>query len=511
MRTINVPRWLFSPLTGALFLGLVTGAVLFSGYRYQLNNDGMSYLLMARHYAAGDLGAAINTYWAPMYAWLIALLLGIGIDELTAAKLVTLASALSCVPILWSFRTLFPASTSAWWTGMCTLTVLMVLWAADLTTPDVLLCVWYLLFIRISLAESMRRQWLQGGVLLGIIAGFGYFTKAVSLPFFFLLSIGIILLRRVDDGRWFGGKQMIVAIVTALVVSAPWIAVLSAEKGAFTIGENAGFIHAYMNPLESQNIPMMQGLIQPSGASALSIWDDPTAYGINDWHALDSVSHFIKQIHIVILNAELFATLVLGPLLLFWVILCAAAVFSFSSKTLTRPLAQILFLSTILFLGLYLPFIIEYRYFWPVMLLAGVYGIHFLSRLEGEVSLPLARIVAHALFILSFLALPLWNAAVRYDNGERIHAAAVLFKKETELTAKNLASDNWKQGLQFGYHTRARYFGQAKHKADSLALEEELLATDIDAYVAFSSPPTLRAYRRIEIPGIRTPVLYVRD
>src|SRR4051795_1245260 len=43
--------------------------------RHRLFSDGVSYLAIARNYAAGDWHAALNSYWSPLYSWLLAFLM----------------------------------------------------------------------------------------------------------------------------------------------------------------------------------------------------------------------------------------------------------------------------------------------------------------------------------------------------------------------------------------------------------------------------------------------------
>src|ERR1700751_4556612 len=41
--------------------------------RHQIFSDGVSYLEIARYYAAGNWQAALNSYWSPLYSWILAL------------------------------------------------------------------------------------------------------------------------------------------------------------------------------------------------------------------------------------------------------------------------------------------------------------------------------------------------------------------------------------------------------------------------------------------------------
>ena len=42
-------------------------------YRHRIIADGISYLDIAKYYAQGNWSAALNSYWSPLYSWLLAL------------------------------------------------------------------------------------------------------------------------------------------------------------------------------------------------------------------------------------------------------------------------------------------------------------------------------------------------------------------------------------------------------------------------------------------------------
>ncbi len=65
------------------------GAVLLPFYRFSgLAVDAPAYLNIARQHADGAWGDAVNSYWSPLYSWLLAL----GIDGSTALRVVGLAA-----------------------------------------------------------------------------------------------------------------------------------------------------------------------------------------------------------------------------------------------------------------------------------------------------------------------------------------------------------------------------------------------------------------------------------
>src|SRR5688572_25711947 len=64
---LEIAFWLL-----AIVLGLVHA---WADHHYLMNADGMSYLDVAEAYLHRDWSAAVNSYWSPLYSWLIALAL----------------------------------------------------------------------------------------------------------------------------------------------------------------------------------------------------------------------------------------------------------------------------------------------------------------------------------------------------------------------------------------------------------------------------------------------------
>lgn len=40
---------------------------------HQVNTQGIAYILLAKHYAAGDFSLAVSSYWSPLLSWILAL------------------------------------------------------------------------------------------------------------------------------------------------------------------------------------------------------------------------------------------------------------------------------------------------------------------------------------------------------------------------------------------------------------------------------------------------------
>lgn len=498
-----------------LVLYIVAAASLLPLYRYNLNNDAVSYLSLAAKEARGDGLLAINSYWSPLFPWLLSLFMRAGFDGLLAARILAIIIAAAILLLLPSFFGLFPMRRELRNTVIITATLLLLVWAMDIISPDLLLVLWLLLYFRIGADDRLSERWWWG-TACGLLGGLLYLTKSVGLPFF-LVHFTVICagewLRAVNRTRTIG--QFLAGIVVCSIITAPWIFVISAKKGAWTFGESARVIHASYNPLVFASLPTTtQGLFPPPDASATSMWDDPTTVPRVDWSPFDSPSRFLDQLKIIALNAAQLTQYLFGSFWLFFIAVGSALVLSIGRRPATpdRRVVWLFLLTVFILLGAYLPIVVDTRYFWgPVVLsllltaslLSGIIERWNPSRQERRLTL--------VLFLLSFAAMPLWNLVLIANDGRATFLIAQRFTAFEPIAGKRVAADNWKRGLALSHFLAARYFGQPRDPQSAGALESELLRYRIEYYLTYKNPPAgLNAYREISIPGVESPHLLKR-
>ena len=56
---------------------VVAGLIQAWNTRHFIFSDGVSYLEIASYYAAGDWHSALNSYWSPLYSWILALVIAL--------------------------------------------------------------------------------------------------------------------------------------------------------------------------------------------------------------------------------------------------------------------------------------------------------------------------------------------------------------------------------------------------------------------------------------------------
>ena len=210
-------------LVGALLLA--AGLLQAWTHRYHIHPDGLSYIDIADAYARGDFRTAINPLWSPLTAWLYVPFLALGLPRDLEPAVFHLLN----VPILLFaylvfaqlVRTLIPnrgAQAAAplvfAWTQI-QLMPLSIIGGDRLSAALLFLAILFML----------RGHHFRAGTAFG----FAFLAKAIMLPLA-VVTLPLLLWRRRVRGfaRALGGL---------LLITAPWIAVLSVHQGKFTYSE----------------------------------------------------------------------------------------------------------------------------------------------------------------------------------------------------------------------------------------------------------------------------------
>jgi hypothetical protein len=234
---------LLSPLRQQRFwfwvLASTAGFAQCWSYRYWIESDGVNYLDVACAYLRHDWSAAINSYWSPLYSWLLAGALFVVRPapdlESTVLHLVNFLlfiGALLCGEFF--LRELIgdraDDSVPEWalWSIGYSLLLFVSLFmnSAYLDTPD--LCTSALVYLACGLLIRIRsgRATTLAFVLFGVTLGLAYFSKTVMflLAFAFLAAAGI-------------RRGTLLAASCFAAVALPWIVILSHSAGHVTYGD----------------------------------------------------------------------------------------------------------------------------------------------------------------------------------------------------------------------------------------------------------------------------------
>ena len=215
-----------------------------------MNPDGIAYLDIGDAYFRGDWANAINAVWSPLYSWILGLVNFIIKPsmrwEFPIVHIVNFfiyLFTLACFEFMWGkVRGIESQSHSLrlpdplWWTlgyllFIWTTLSLIQIWAV---TPDMLMS--GLVFLaagiiaKIRAGDDRHRLFIN----LGLILGLGYLSKT------FMLSVALVFLGLawlVQKRAWSSFVKTLLAVGVFLLISLPFILLISNAKGKLTIGE----------------------------------------------------------------------------------------------------------------------------------------------------------------------------------------------------------------------------------------------------------------------------------
>jgi 4-amino-4-deoxy-L-arabinose transferase-like glycosyltransferase len=167
-----------------------------------------------------DLFIALEIGQGPLFTWLSAVWVELGVPELTATRIVSVISGLLTIPVVWLLaRTLSDAITGFVAAALCVVVPFFVVHdGIGIYEPLVTLIMASALLLQITLA---RRPNLRLAALLGLVLAAGLLTKQNTLPALFLLPVSLLcfdwseheLRRRLSV--WLAGVALVVVMVVA--------------------------------------------------------------------------------------------------------------------------------------------------------------------------------------------------------------------------------------------------------------------------------------------------------
>lgn len=287
-------------------------AIVLSPYhKYSLDlTDTFQYLVIAENYSKGNFSDAINSYWSPLFSWILAILIKLGIEPFTAIQIlqifigsISLLGVLKLIPFKNENRSMFLLLHFSF-------LILILSFALLVATPDLLLLtitIWYLVFI------SRKEYYLNNTysfLLFGVMGALLYFAKGAGF-FVFLLSftlINCLFFFRKDSTRTKIASKYLSTLLVFFVLSSCWIFIISKKENKFLISSAAEYNFKLIGPSSNPYVldeivqpPERIGLITPP-KNSLSAWEQPHKMIVEKWSPLHSRGNFIHYIKIILKN-----------------------------------------------------------------------------------------------------------------------------------------------------------------------------------------------------------------
>lgn len=454
----------------------VLGFVHVWANRHYLNEDAMSYLDIADAYLHGDWSEAINSYWSPLYSWLIALALLIfkpspyskfSVLQLTnfAIYLVSLGCFDFLIHELIRFHRHRRGELSASklvnlpdWAWLALGFPLFIWLCLDIIvvsrgTPDLIIAA--VVFLVAGLLLRIRRRpesWIPF-VLLGTALGIGYLAKAVMFPLSFvfiavsMFSVGN--LRR-------AAPRVLTALALFFLIASPFIFAISRAKGRFTFGDSARLnttwvraltrwqgggagtgapVHSARKVLDTPPIYEFGGEI----GGTYPLWYDPSYWhegagrNFDSWGQLRVFGRNV-QFYYWLFSYEVHYGLVVGWLSLYllsrrrWMLLKDLA--SYSS----------LIIPALAGLGIYFLAIVQGRYVAPFVMLLWLGLFSGLRLPDNQVS---RRLIACVMGVLMAMMVVKVTASSNYEAS--VTASSLIAEEDTSAHEQWLVADGLRQ------------------------------------------------------------------
>jgi len=246
-------------------VALALGAAQAWTTRFMMNPDGVSYLDIGDAYWRGDWHNAINSYWSPLYSWMLGFFLKIIRPSMYwEYPLVHLINFLIYAGSLAAFEyflntfiayrrmrddQLIPLRraglTETSWRllgySLFTATALLLI-SVGQPTPDMLVAGLFYLASALILKMRMGKSGITTYIGLGAVLGIAYLAKAVMFPLGFVFLATAFFAAGLSRRS---AQNIVVAGLVFLSVASPFAAAISIQKEHLTFGESGAWNYAF--------------------------------------------------------------------------------------------------------------------------------------------------------------------------------------------------------------------------------------------------------------------------
>jgi len=245
---MNIPQPALTPKaraeaisqTGLLAATALNCALQIAWFRrfraHSINEDGIAYVVLARHLVDGDFKASLQGYWSPLTSWMIASASAFGRDFTLLGRFVTIASFLVCLPLLYAltlrlWRSRTSAALAMFWFSAARGLVFL---AVGSIVADFVLTACVLLYF-ILLLDALRQNKPAPWIGLGAAHALAFLAKAIAMPWLSIASAIAVLLRDGRSSRRLAASFRLAFLFLA-IVGISWGGTLRTKYGVFTTG-----------------------------------------------------------------------------------------------------------------------------------------------------------------------------------------------------------------------------------------------------------------------------------
>ena len=234
---------------------LISSGLIQAWYtRHRIFSDGISYIEIAHHYAAGDWKTALNSYWSPLYSWILAFWIAIlRPSTYWEASLLHLTNFVAYIGCLVGFELFLGGLVKLQHrtigaTGLSESTIRVAGYSAFLVgtlaaihigyiSPDMVGTAIGLFLAAILLTIALGEARLSTYIWFGVLLGLEYLARAafaVYIPLYLVVAAVLVYGRK---QRIESLKPIVASAAAAIVIALPFVTALTISKGRFTLGD----------------------------------------------------------------------------------------------------------------------------------------------------------------------------------------------------------------------------------------------------------------------------------
>lgn len=207
----------------------------------------MEYIQIALKYSSGNFGEAVNGFRSPLFSILLVPFIKLGIEPLFSTKILNIVLGFILLIILRKTAILLKIEENIRIIILFFSIPMLMLCIFSFMTPDLMSAIFIIMAFNILIDENLDNKKLKG-IYFGMVIGFGYLSKAFNLfflSFIFTLIVLIDLFVRKEKRK----ENLIlygIAAGVALIISVPWIILLSLKYHKFTISTAGNLSYLFL-------------------------------------------------------------------------------------------------------------------------------------------------------------------------------------------------------------------------------------------------------------------------
>lgn len=454
-------------------------------FKYNINPDGIMYIMISEKFYNLNFAEAINGCWGPLFPWLIIPSFVIGIEPVLYIKFLFLIIGVLLFFIVKKYADKFLPEERYHYLLYYSLVPLIVYFTYWVLCPDYILLLLLLYYTFLVFREDFLEK-KSSSLLIGVLGALMYLTKAYGFPFFLLHFFIFALLKLWRTTSFERKKNFSNAFITLLIftiISGTWIGLIYNKYGELTISTTGKFNQAFVHPESYYSHQYLKkGLVEIPSPNAITALEDPSMYEAKTWSPFSSIDYFLYQLKLIGKNSLklLLYTFFFTPfyLLIF-----------FNFKKIKRDKFLVnAFISFLTYVSGYLLLFFETRYVWfpLIIMLMITFKIYTKLVVQSENKKKIVLILS-LLFILSTLPISVYALYSKYEYGETEYKISEELKKEN--VAGRIASN--KQGMEtlyVAYYLKSKFLGNENRYLNEPDFREKLQQFNIDYFLVWNEP-----------------------